>query len=239
MDDALVDIAIDNPAEPNQPLHIVQATVTAVSPTTGTATVQYGSSSSVAGIAYLNGIPAVNDKVLLLEVGGTQCIIGTVANPAGTGQTGMIAWTRSASAPTGWAFCNGGAINSAYTALIALCGSNTPDLRNRIIIGAGSTYTLAATGGSTTSTIAQANLPSYNLTVTDPGHTHSITGRPDDATSTGSWINDVEQTTQGQQTAADPTGSNTTGITVASGGSGTALTVLNPYFALNPIIRAF
>jgi hypothetical protein len=50
--------------------------------------------------------------------------------------SGMIMlWSGSvASIPSGWALCNG--------------SSGTPDLRNRFVVGAGSTYSVGGTGGS-------------------------------------------------------------------------------------------
>ena len=71
------------------------------------------------------------------------------AVPAG----GIIMWYGStASIPTGWFLCNG-----------QLAGSfTTPDLRDRFVVGAGSTYAVNASGGS-----ANAILVS---------HTHTFTG---------------------------------------------------------------
>jgi microcystin-dependent protein len=63
--------------------------------------------------------------------------------PAGT-----IAMFGSGTAPTGWLLCNG-QVTTGYTALAAVVGANVPDLRNRFIVGAGSTYSQNATGGST------------------------------------------------------------------------------------------
>lgn len=65
---------------------------------------------------------------------------------------GIIMWSGAANAiPTGWALCNG--------------QNNTPDLRNRFIVGAGSTYAVGATGGSDAVTLTVEQMPS---------HTHSI-----------------------------------------------------------------
>ena len=70
--------------------------------------------------------------------------------------SGMIMmWSGSiATIPTGWLLCNG--------------SNSTPDLRDRMVIGAGSTYAVAATGGSASTTISSANLPSHT-------HTYSST----------------------------------------------------------------
>jgi hypothetical protein len=64
--------------------------------------------------------------------------------------------------PMGWALCNG--------------SNNTPDLRDRFIVGAGSTYAVAATGGT-----ANAVVVSHTHGVTEPdqgqagsGHNHAV-----------------------------------------------------------------
>ena len=72
--------------------------------------------------------------------------------------------------PIGWTLCNG--------------SNGTPDLQNRFIIGAGSTYAVNATGGSTTKTISMSNLPAHNHSAFISGiscasagaHTHNISG---------------------------------------------------------------
>jgi microcystin-dependent protein len=74
----------------------------------------------------------------------------TWTNPFPSG--GIIMWSGSiANIPSGWLLCNG--------------SSGTPDLRDRFVVGAGSTYAVNATGGATTVTLSTTNLPS---------HTHSI-----------------------------------------------------------------
>jgi microcystin-dependent protein len=59
---------------------------------------------------------------------------------------------------TNWYICNG--------------ANGTPDLRNRFLIGAGGSYSIGDTGGSTSSTLTEDNLPSHN---------HSISATTDDA----------------------------------------------------------
>ena len=69
-----------------------------------------------------------------------------------TGFIGM--WSGSvASIPSGWALCDG--------------TSGRPDLRNRFIVGAGSSYSPGATGGADSVSLTTANLPS---------HSHSFSG---------------------------------------------------------------
>ena len=82
---------------------------------------------------------------------------GTVANARLSDSslfvTGMIMMYNGSSAPSGWAICNG--------------SNGTPDLRDRFIVGTGSSYSLGNTGGANSVTLTTAQMPS---------HTHSYVG---------------------------------------------------------------
>jgi hypothetical protein len=95
----------------------------------------------------------------------------------------IIMWSgATTSIPTGWALCNGQTASKSDGS-----GSVTvPDLRDRFIVGAGTTYAVGATGGATSNiptitmsnagyALAQNDLPAYNLTVTESPHTHTAT----------------------------------------------------------------
>jgi microcystin-dependent protein len=91
-----------------------------------------------------------------------------IAMPIG----GIIMWSGAVSAvPSGWALCNG--------------SNGTPDLRDRFIVGAGTTYAVAATGGAATVTLTAAQLPSHahaagTLQAASGGaHTHALSGNTD------------------------------------------------------------
>ena len=64
----------------------------------------------------------------------------------------IVMWSGAANAiPSGWALCDG--------------ASATPDLRDRFVVGAGSTYAVGATGGEAT----------HKLTVEEtPTHSHAV-----------------------------------------------------------------
>jgi len=157
-------------------------------------------------------------------------IIGTAPSPPTPTPAGVIVlWSGSiGSIPAGWVLCNG--------------SNGTPDLRNRFIVGAGSTYAVDATGGSADA-IVVSHTHSATSVVTDPGHFH---------TTTWSNINDFNQgaaTPPGAEANPDDntgtftinTDSKTTGITVATtnASAGTSGTNANlpPYYALCYIMK--
>ena len=155
-------------------------------------------------------------------------IIGTTSASGATIPTGLISlWYGSiGSIPSGWYLCDG--------------SNGTPDLRDRFVVGAGSSYSVSATGGSTTHTITTSEMPSHTHTatsvVTDPGHFH-----------TGAYLSGGQNTGSASPPAVaavntQPTSTKTTGITVATTndatGSGTAFSILNPYYALAYIMKS-
>jgi hypothetical protein len=82
----------------------------------------------------------------------------------------------STSIPSGCIIIWSGAIGAVPSGYFLCDGTNgTPDLRSNFIVGAGSTYSVGQTGGST-----DAILPSHThtatSTVTDPGHQHTYAG---------------------------------------------------------------
>lgn len=82
-----------------------------------------------------------------------------------------------------------------------------------------------ATGGGQSLTFLQANLPSLNWSVTDPGHTHALQS----GNFTVTQVIGLGFTTSnfgGPGVNANTIQSATTGISVASGGSGTAMKII-------------
>jgi hypothetical protein len=128
---------------------------------------------------------------------------------------GMIMiWSGSVgSIPTGWTLCNG--------------SNSTPDLRDKFVIGAGNSYAVGGTGGS-----ANAVVVSHTHTLTDPGHAHSYSQPTFTGTNSQSG-GGVNQFSGGAAT----TGSNTTGITIASAGVSGNNANLPPYYALCYIMK--
>lgn len=138
------------------------------------------------------------------------------AVPAG----GIILWSGSiTSIPTGWLLCNG--------------ASGTPDLRDRFIVGAGSTYGVYNTGGYANAIVVSHT---HTATVTDPGHNHQQSL----PTASGSDLEaSVGYAYSGSTGGYLSTGSKTTGISVSNASTGASGTNANlpPYYALAYIMK--
>jgi hypothetical protein len=164
-----------------------------------------------------------------LTLDGTAGASGQVLLSAGSGNTptwgnafvaGMIMlWSgSSATIPSGWLLCDG--------------SNSTPDLRNRFVVGATSTYAVGATGGSADA-IVVSHTHTATSVVTDPGHFHSNGAAVSGSANAGGGP--LVQTVTNTGTAV-------TGITVATtnastGSSGTNAN-LPPYYALCYIMKA-
>jgi hypothetical protein len=188
----------------------------------GVVTADAGVNSS--GTVTSSGTLAVTGNLTVDGASGTAST--TVLTSAGSGATptwaspfpsGMIVlWSGSTgSIPTGWVICNG--------------SNSTPDLRDRFVVGAGSTYSVDATGGS-----ANATLPSHTHTATDSGHTHVMSAnqaRP--VTGTSALYAAIDGGVSGVSTTATGNAS----ISVSTVGSSATNANLPPYYALAYIMK--
>lgn len=138
--------------------------------------------------------------------------------------TGLIAiWSGSiGSIPSGWVLCDG--------------TNSTPDLRNSFILGAGNSYSVGQTGGSTDA-IVVSHTHTATSTVTDPGHIHAVTSYYN-----GSSIANQASSYANQNSASNfNTQSAVTGITVATTNTSTGVSGTNanlpPYYSLAFIMK--
>ena len=172
----------------------------------------------ITGAFRLDGTAGASGQVLLSAGGSTTPTWGN-AFVAGM----IMLWSgSSATIPSGWLLCDG--------------SSSTPDLRNRFVVGATSTYAVGATGGSADA-IVVSHTHSATSTVSDPGHSHSarLNGGYDGGTPSG-----LSQSPTNAGTAS--VNAAFTGISVStsistSGSSGTNAN-LPPYYALCYIMKS-
>ena len=164
-------------------------------------------------------LPMGNNKITGLANGTASTDAVAFGQLAVLLPTGIITmWSGSiASIPAGWFLCNG--------------SNGTPDLRNRFIVGAGSTYAVAATGGSADATLVSH---SHTITISDPGHNHSL------VVAAGGSGTAVQLASNGV-VSGDPFVQNaSTGITASASTQGSSATNANlpPYYALAYIMKA-
>lgn len=161
------------------------------------------------------------------QVATTAFVVNAITNsaiPAGV----ILLWSGSiASIPAGWALCDG--------------GNGTPNLQDRFVVGAGSAYAVAATGGSANAVVV-SHSHTATSTVSDPGHNHSngVYNR----LLTVSGAGTVGFTDTGSEPDVTQSGnilSNTTGITVSTTVASSGVSGINanlpPYYALAYIMK--
>jgi len=147
------------------------------------------------------------------------------------GLTGAVLPYAGASAPTGFLLCDGAAVSrSTYSELFSVIGTtygvgdgdttfNLPNLKGRVPVGLDAAQTefdaLGETGGAKTHTLTTAQIPS---------HTHSVPYHP-----TG--------TNGGYSGSSPSTLPTNTGAQGGAAGGGEAHNNLQPYIALNYVIK--
>lgn len=171
---------------------------------------------------------------------GVDCVGNFGSLPSGS----VMIWSGSAATiPVGWLLCNG--------------TNGTPNLLDRFVTGAGSTYAVGGTGGVTTVTLTQAQTPAHvhsfsgvtstdgvhNHTVSDPTHSHTY-NKPNgqDAAPFGSilrnsttFLTTASLTGVTLQSSVSHTHTFTT--TSASAGGDGSHTNLPPYYALCYVMK--
>jgi len=153
------------------------------------------------------------------QLANTAFVTSAIATALPSGV--IVIWSGASSAiPSGWYLCNG--------------TNGTPDLRDRFVVGAGSTYVVGNTGGSKDAVVV-SHTHTATSTVSDPGHSHSLNIAPN-------IIRNGGDERDGAGNAGSSTNGATTGITVStsidsSGVSGTNAN-LPPYYALCYIMKA-
>lgn len=180
----------------------------------------------------------VGDRIVAVQQGPVLVVIGRLSGGEST-PIGTLHAFAGSTAPTGWLLCDGASyLRSAYPALFAVIGTtygsadgthfNVPNMRDRVPVGSGTTYTRGSTGGAATVTLSSGQMPSHSHSFsnsTDSQGSHSHSGSAD---SVGDHSHSVgNQTTRSDISAAagSTVASNGGGSTGGAGGHGHSLSI--------------
>ena len=157
---------------------------------------------------------------------GAQGGLSTYAVPQGF----IGLWSGAANAiPSGWVLCNG--------------SNGTPDLRDRFVVGAGSGYSVGATGGSANATLVSHSHGSGTLSAADHTHNFKASNRAGDedawSNTNKAFIGDLDNAafTQSGTNKIYGSGSLSVSGSTASQGSSATNANLPPYYALCYIMK--
>ena len=208
-------------------------------------------SSDVAAGADITHTQYNNVRLDIIDAHKTSAPIGSILMWAGS----------DANVPDGWALCNGSAISrTTYSDLYTLTGNtfgagdgsttfNLPDMRDRFVVGAGSTYSRNGKGGAVSNTISTAQLPSHRHSVSittgnqSSSHNHGVGGDDNFVRTTASGGAYLGSGTTFRLTSTSATGdqssSHTHSVSGNTGylGSGSAVENRPPYIGLFMIIK--
>jgi hypothetical protein len=192
------------------------------------------------GVTLANSVTGTGSMVLSASPTFTGVPIAPTASPGtNTTQIATTAFALANGIPSGAILLWSGAIGSIPSGWLICDGTNgTPDLRNRFVVGAGSTYAVAATGGTADSIVVSHNHTASSAVV-DPGHAHNLDLYFFD---TGGNRNFARSSDPVNPTGPVATNTASTGISVnttinSAGSSGTNAN-LPPYYALAYIMKS-
>lgn len=206
-----------------------------------------------------------------LDVNGTTNATSIFQANALLVPTGSIMQFAGGSSPTGWLICDGSTVSrTTYATLFSVIGTtygsgdgsttfNLPNTAGKSVFGYnsgdGSFNSLGGTGGSKTATLSTNELPAHTHTgttnsdgahthsITDPGHSHSLSTDEEVASGSGSTVANRDEG-GGETTGSSSTGisivsdgAHTHSFTTGSTGSGNAFSIMNPYIVFNHIIK--
>ena len=148
---------------------------------------------------------------------------GAILNQLGGGSvpSGVIVmWSgETTNIPSGWFLCDG--------------QNGTPDLRNRFIVGAGSSYGVGDTGGSNSVTLSVNQMPNHSHTGNVQLRYNSVSGTFYDMIPSG-----VQSGVGAYGIATQNNNPNFTKVKLSSAGGSSSHENRPPYYALAYIMKA-
>jgi microcystin-dependent protein len=216
-------VSTDGLSQADDHLRLIKSTIKSTFPSIDGAVTSTEDDLNIVSGASAAGVTAAEFQYLN---GVTSAIQTQLTNLMPSGA--IILWSGATNAiPTGFVLCDG--------------TNSTPDLRNRFVVGAGSTYAVGATGGADSVTLTSDQMPSHShtatstSTVTDPGHSHTyriINPSGGDGSSTR-YGNDATGTTSTATTGI----SVSTSTSIGNTGGGNSHENRPPYYALCYIMK--
>lgn len=166
---------------------------------------------------------------------------------------GLILPFGSSTIPDGYLPCDGSSVMVAdYPELYAVIGNNyggdstsfaLPQLNDNVVVGAGDTFAIGDSGGSTTVSLSVAELPSHNHsatapTVIDPSHSHVESSAIPTAITIGPGVPAPSALPSVGSTAPALTGITVLAPDIGYSGGDGAHENMQPYLALKYMIYA-
>lgn len=176
---------------------------------------------------------------------------------SGSSPSGSLTAFAGATAPTGWLICDGSVVSQAtYASLYAVVGGtyNTggegagnfrlPNIKGRVVVGRDASDSnfnvLGEIGGAKTHTLTESEMPSHDHTGSISGGSHSHSMNTGAALTLGAGNSLFANSGNPPVTSAGSTGTSTSHshtLNINNAGSGNAHNNLQPYIALNWIIK--
>lgn len=217
-----------------------------------------GLAVKIVGAGPTTGITVANGTIAQVVWNGTDFIATSIISTTGVVPTattaingspvGSVTMYSIATAPTGWLLANGASVSTTtYAALFAVVGYtfggsagsfSLPDYRDRMPVGAGTTYVATSTGGSKDSALPTH---SHTISITSGGqsttHTHDYQ-YSGNGTSTGGGAYPAAYAASTSATSANSVDHNhlVSGTSASTGVSPTN-TNLPPYLGVYFIIK--
>lgn len=172
----------------------------------------------------VNAVPLVNGGTGATSAAAARTNLGVAAAVYAVPAGGIIMWSGSvASIPTGWFLCNG--------------GNGTPNLLDRFVVAAGSSYAVGQTGGSADATLVN-HTHSNSVSTVNLDHTHSWYNTAGSGSSNGYAANDTNNEGAAQTGGMSANATHLHTVTINAAGVSATNANLPPFYALAYIMKS-
>lgn len=240
---------VHNLTSSGQKIHVKTSAATGVEVSYGFKALVYCNGTDVISVMpqALNESTTTNN---ILSYDGSNWVASAPGSVFSSFSAGMILnWAGNiASPPSGWLVCDGSSqLVSTYSDLHAAIGYafggslgnfNLPDMRDKFVIGAGSTHAVAATGGSKDAIVVSHN---HNANTGTHNHSHSFrvrsTSKSSNATPHMLSHPNIGENLNGDVNIGTNSSNHSHNVSVGTTGDSATDANLPPYVALGYIIK--